>query len=83
MNARHVKVSETGRLSIPAEMRKALGIEHGGDVVMELAGNELRVRTVAEVTARAQELTQRLLADRKDASVDDFLAERREEARRE
>jgi AbrB family looped-hinge helix DNA binding protein len=77
------KVSDSGRLSIPAEFRKAVGLENGGDVVVELDGREIRIRTVDEVVAQAQALTRRLLADRKDASVDAFLAERRRQAHKE
>jgi AbrB family looped-hinge helix DNA binding protein len=83
MSPIHVKISDNGRLSIPAAMRKAIGLERGGDVVIELSGQEIRIRTLAEATARARELTRRLLAGRTDASVDDFIAERREEASRE
>lgn len=77
------KVTEAGRLTLPAEFRKAVGLERGGDVVVELAGKEIRVRTVDEVVARAQELTRRLLAGKPGTSVGDFLAERRREAERE
>jgi AbrB family looped-hinge helix DNA binding protein len=79
----HTKVSEAGRLSLPAEFRRAVGLERGGDVVVELAGREIRVRPLDEVVARAQELTRRLLAGRPGSSVEDFLAERRREAERE
>ena len=77
------KISETGRLSVPSEMRKAMGLERGGDVIVELAGDELRIRSVDAAIARAQELTRRLLAEKPNASVDDFLAERRKESERE
>src|SRR5437660_12611972 len=33
-------VSASGRLSLPAEFRKAVGLEHGGDVVVELDNRE-------------------------------------------
>jgi bifunctional DNA-binding transcriptional regulator/antitoxin component of YhaV-PrlF toxin-antitoxin module len=77
------RVSGSGRLSIPAEFRKAVGLERGGDVVVELDGREIRIRTVAEVIAQAQALTQRLIGDKPEASVDTFLSERRREAARE
>jgi bifunctional DNA-binding transcriptional regulator/antitoxin component of YhaV-PrlF toxin-antitoxin module len=77
------KVTQTGRLSFPAELRKAVGLEHGGNVVVELAGNELRIRTVDEVVARAQDLTRQLLSGHATATVDGFLAERRREAQGE
>ncbi|MGL4960552.1 MAG: AbrB/MazE/SpoVT family DNA-binding domain-containing protein [Inquilinus sp.] len=83
MNAVKAKVSESGRLSIPADLRRAVGLEHGGDVVVELDGRDIRIRTLDEVVARAQALTRQLLGDRPEASVDAFLAERRREAAKE
>jgi AbrB family looped-hinge helix DNA binding protein len=83
MNSYRAKISESGRLSIPSKIRKEMGLAGGGDVVLELDGNELRLRTVDAAVARAQEITRRVLAGNPKASVDDFLAERRREARRE
>jgi AbrB family looped-hinge helix DNA binding protein len=83
MNAIRARVSESGRISLPAEFRKAVGLDRGGDVVVELDGHEIRIRTLDEVVAQAQALTHRLLHGKNDASVDAFLAERRREAERE
>lgn len=83
MSVARAKVSESGRLSIPAEMRKALGLDRGGDVVVELRDNELRVRTIAEEIARVQALARKLLVGKPGVSVEDFLRDRREEAERE
>jgi len=84
MTAMKAKVSESGHLSIPAELLKAVGLERGGDVVIELDGRDIRIRTAAEAVAQAQALTRQLLGDRlAEASVDNFLAERRREAERE
>jgi AbrB family looped-hinge helix DNA binding protein len=77
------RVSESGRLSIPAEFRKAVGLERGGDVVVELDGREIRIRTVGEVIAQAQALTRRLIGGKPEASVDAFLSQRRREAAHE
>jgi AbrB family looped-hinge helix DNA binding protein len=84
MSTVKAKVSESGRLSIPADLRRAVGLERGGDVVVELDGRDIRIRTVAEAVAQAQALSRLLLGDRAaEASVDDFLAERRRDAERE
>jgi bifunctional DNA-binding transcriptional regulator/antitoxin component of YhaV-PrlF toxin-antitoxin module len=77
------RVSESGRLSLPAKLRKAVGLERVGEVVIELDGREIRIRTIDEVVGRAQALTRRLLGGKTDASLDAFLAERRREAERE
>jgi bifunctional DNA-binding transcriptional regulator/antitoxin component of YhaV-PrlF toxin-antitoxin module len=83
MNAIRGRVSESGRLGLPAELRKAVGLDRGGDVVIELDGADIRIRTVREVVARAQALSEELLAGKPDAGVDARLAERRKDAERE
>jgi bifunctional DNA-binding transcriptional regulator/antitoxin component of YhaV-PrlF toxin-antitoxin module len=72
-------VSPSGRLSLPAEFRKAVGLERGGNVIVELDGKDIRIRTIAEAVARAQAMSRRLLAGKPNLSVDDFLAHRRED----
>jgi bifunctional DNA-binding transcriptional regulator/antitoxin component of YhaV-PrlF toxin-antitoxin module len=64
-------------------MRKRYGLAEGGDVVIEDTGDGLVIRTLPQAIAHAQALTRKLLAGQPDASVDDFLAERRAEAARE
>jgi AbrB family looped-hinge helix DNA binding protein len=77
------QVSETGRLSLPSEVRKAVGLDRGGTVVIDLEDGVIRLRTVDQVIARAQAIARRLSEGRPGMSVDDFLAERRREAQRE
>ena len=60
-----------------------MGLEHGGDVAIELVGREIRIRTIDEVVARAQAIARRLTAGKSDALVEAFLAERWREAERE
>ena len=83
MNAILGRVSKSGRLSIPAQFRRAIGLGRGGDVIVELNGREIRIRTVAEVVTQAQTIARRLIEGKADASVEAFLAERRREAERE
>ncbi len=70
-----VKVSSTGRLSLPIEVRKVVGLEKGGTVLVEAGDGDIRIRTVDEVFAKARTLARDLAG--KDASVDDFLKFRR------
>ena len=83
MNAIHGRVTTSGRISLPAEFRKAVGLQDGGNVVVELAGDEIRIRSIDAVVARAQELSRRILGDGTEGSVDAFLAERKREAAKE
>ena len=74
------KVTAEGRMSLPADIRKRHGLAQGGEVLVEDTGDAIVLRTLDQVVARAQALSRRLVADRPGASVDDFLAERRDEA---
>lgn len=65
-------VSETGRLSLPAELRRAVGLERGGPVRIEVVDGAIRIRTMKEVKERIRALARESgLADK--ASVSDFL----------
>lgn len=79
----HAKVSESGRLSLPAEIRKRHGLARGGEIIIDDQGDAIVLRTVDQVVADAQALARKLTAGRDGASVDDFLVERRHEAERE
>jgi len=76
------KVSEGGRIVIPAKIREALDIRIGENVMLEVVENELRVNTSREALRRLQKLVrQHVPADR--SIVDEFLREKREEAKRD
>jgi AbrB family looped-hinge helix DNA binding protein len=83
MTAVTTKMSENGRMTVPASVRSAVGLERGGDVIVEVVDGELRVRTVAQAMNRARAIARRIVGNNKAATVDDFLADRRGEAARE
>ena len=82
MNATLSKIDAGGRLIIPAQVRKALQLEYGGQVMLTLVDGELRVRSVAAAMAELQTQTSSFLAD-DTASVNAFLSSRRAEAARD
>jgi hypothetical protein len=47
--------------------------------LVELAGNEIRLRTVHEAVARVQARAKRVFAGKAQVSSDDFLAYRRQD----
>ncbi|MCR2832569.1 AbrB/MazE/SpoVT family DNA-binding domain-containing protein [Parerythrobacter lacustris] len=63
-------------------MRRALELQDGDEVRMEIVDGELRVIPFREVIRRVQEQFRRD-APRGVSHVDDFIAERRAEAERE
>lgn len=78
-------VSEAGRLSLPAELRRAVGLERGGPVRIEVVDGAIRIRTMKEVRESIRALARKSgLADK--ASVADFVdwraAERAREAKK-
>ncbi len=76
------KVDSNGRLFIPAEYRRELGLEPGDRVVVELEGDELRIVPHAEALRRVRELIARHVPKERSLA-DELIAERRAEAARE
>jgi AbrB family looped-hinge helix DNA binding protein len=78
-----VKISDGGRLVIPAAMRAAMGIEVGDIVTVRLyPTGELGVISRSAAIAKAQKIVRKYVSA--DISlVDELIAERRAEAERE
>jgi len=77
-----LRVNENGRVVIPAEFRKALGINAGDEVVLRMEDDELRITTLKRRIERAQRLVRKHVKPG-TSLVDELIAERREAARRE
>lgn len=75
------RMAHNGRLVLPKMVREALGLAGGGTVVFSIEGNQVKLSSIQQSVQRAQDLY-RLYAT-KDASVDEFIAERRAEAVRD
>ena len=71
-----VTITPNGRMSLPAGLRKRLGLEGGGAVLIEETADGVILRTVTQAVARAQAIAKKY-TDHPDASVDAFLAQRR------
>ena len=70
------KLGEGGRLVIPAEYRKAMGVDTGDDLVLILEENSLRVLTPKEGIRRAQALVRSYIPEGRCLS-DELVEERR------
>lgn len=75
----HGKMVEGGRLIVPAAIRKEMGLEKGDAVVMELHGDELRIRPARSALKRLRESLRGTVAEGVSV-VDELIAERRREA---
>ena len=71
-----VNITPNGRMSLPVNIRKRLGLEGGGAVLLEETEDGVVLRTVHQAVARAQAIAKKY-AGHPDASVDAFLAGRR------
>ena len=74
-----VMITPNGRMSLPAAIRKRLGLESGGAVLVEETADGVVLRTVDQTIARAQAIAKKY-ASHPEASVDAFLANRRGES---
>jgi len=70
------KITEGGRIVIPAEYRKALGLDIGDEVILRLEDGEVRVFTPSQAIKYAQELLRPYLPQGRSLS-DELIAERR------
>lgn len=79
----HAKVIAGGKIVIPADLRRELGIKDGDMVVIDRDPNGgMVVRTHAQVVREVQDIF-RSFRDPHGSIVDDLLAGRREEQRQE
>ena len=72
-----VNITPNGRMSLPADIRKRLGLTGGGAVFIEETDDGIVLRTAAQAVARAQAIARQFTGSNPDASVDAFIASRR------
>ena len=81
INGIMTRMTDGGRVVIPADYRKVLGINVGDELVIFLEGDEIRVIPRNIALQRAQQLVRRYSASRRLS--DELIQERREEAKHE
>ena len=82
MKRYEVPVQENGRMILPAELRQSLGIGKGDRVVLQRTGDRIELTTARLSRAQARARVKARFPDATNV-VDEFLEERRTEARRE
>ncbi len=76
------KLTEGGRVVIPAEYRKALGLKVGDEVLLQLQDGEVRLLSLSHAIRRSQELVRRYVPEDRSLA-EELIAERRRESTRE
>jgi AbrB family looped-hinge helix DNA binding protein len=77
-----LRLSENGRVVIPAEVRKALGVKAGDEILLEQGENGYRMTTRRQRIEEAQRHLRRFVTPGVSI-VDELIAERREAAKHE
>ncbi|HZU70888.1 MAG TPA: AbrB/MazE/SpoVT family DNA-binding domain-containing protein [Ktedonobacteraceae bacterium] len=72
------KLTEGGRIVIPAEYRQALGLHVGDELILRLEDGEVRIFTARQAIKRAQELVRRYIPQSRSLA-DELITERRQE----
>ena len=72
-----VRIGSSGRLVIPAHLRKALGVKQGDELLVRVVDGELRLTTPALAIKRAQEMVRRYVPPDRSLA-DELLRERRQ-----
>jgi AbrB family looped-hinge helix DNA binding protein len=76
------RMSEKGRVVIPVEIRKALGMDAGSTLDLRVEDGELRISTLRSRIRRAQERVRKYIPAGVSLS-EELSAERREAAKHE
>ncbi len=76
------KIAAGGRIVIPAEYRRQLGVDVGDDVILRLVGGEIHILSRSEAIRKAQALVRKSVPAGRSL-VRELLRERRKEAKHE
>lgn len=76
------RVTQGGRIVIPAEMRKQLGIEIGDDVSLSVQDGSVNISSSKSALERLRRLAQTVVKENVSV-VDELIADRRRESENE
>lgn len=79
MNAHNGRLVSGGRLQLPSDVRRELGLADGDQVVMRVIDGELHIRPRRDVLRRIQAML-RPYAPSDGSVTDELIADRRTEA---
>jgi AbrB family looped-hinge helix DNA binding protein len=82
MSVETAQISENGRIVIPAAYRKAMGLKGGEVLTIRMDEEGLHIQSRAQAIKRAQAIVRKYVPEGVSL-VDELIAERRREAKRE
>lgn len=78
-----IRVAANGRMVLPAGVRKRMGLENGGQLILNESEFGLQLLSVGQRVARAQNFYEEASKGKPRFTVDDFLAQKRADAKLE
>jgi len=82
MSVMSTRITQGGRVVIPVEFRRALGLAEGDEVILRLVDSELRITGRSQAIRKAQAVVRKHVR-RGKSLVQELIQERRREAARE
>lgn len=79
----HIRITANGRVVIPADVRRRLGVERGGLLVVDEDEFGVRLSTPRQRIAAARALARAIGAGKAAMTVEDYLRDKRAEVTRE
>ena len=75
-----IKVASNGRMVLPADVRKRLGLENGGKLILNEGEFGVELRSAQQRVAKAQALYQKYSKGKRQTTVDELIAQKRGDA---
>ncbi len=82
MDSFNTKIDQNGRIFIPVQYRKAMGLRAGDEIIGSFEDGEVRLATRKQKLLRAQAIVRKYIKTKKSLSAE-LIKERRREAARE
>lgn len=74
-----LKIAANGRIVIPRDVRRALGVEKGGTLILDGDGHKFSLQSRTQRIAEARAIAATAFAKYEDDPLDDFLKDRAEQ----
>ena len=75
-----IKVAANGRMVLPADVRRRMGLENGGKLSLNEGEFAVELMTVRQRVAKAQALYKKYSRGKPQSTVDDLIAQKRLDA---
>lgn len=75
-----IKVAPNGRMVLPVDVRKRLGLENGGKLILNEGEFGLELTNLNQRVARSQAFYEETSRGKPSFTVEDFLAQKRADA---